>query len=299
MLLTRSRPTRNSYIRISETQSQAFTTRFALHLEWDDPYYKLKVQPDNPKDIIHFSNYPGVGRPCRNFPTKAASIRGVEIDTNGLPRWTPEITFLDTEHQPTIIREEYAADRQTGIVTCYMEGTGNFAHDHEISRNKQTLKWSICSHHRLHTLEFVEHDKKKSKVCKSPFSEWSFDEKKELVPNLKETIEGEIPPKLDGDNRRRAEERGHHKVSFDISAKRNLKPIYIRVPLQAVDFARSELKVPFGLITTALWAFMRNRGVCSTPVVGRVLELCDWCVPAQAQGSQWGWALLLAKVYPM
>ena len=259
------------YIRIAENQAQAFATRFALHLEWFDPYYMLKEQPENPKDIIHYSTHPGVGRPSRNFPPRAESIRGVEIDTNGLPRWTPEISFCDTEHHPTIIREEYSADRHTGIVTCYLEGTGNFAHDHEISRNEQKLKWSICSHHRTHTLEFEQHHKI-SRVGKSPFSEWSFEDKP-IVADFTEEHEG--PGSTINWK--------YRKVSFTISAKRNLQPVYLRGPMQAFSYVYSELKGPLVLtIGGALWhIFMRRKGVCETPdsrpVVEDVLGFIGWC----------------------
>ena len=240
------------YIKLAESQAQAFASRFGLHLAWEDPYYQLVDQPENKKDIIHYSTHPGVGRPSRNFPQKAESIRGVEIDTNGLPRWTPEIVFLNTEHRPTITREEYSADRETGIVTCYLEGTGNFAHDQEISRHTQTLKWCISSHHRTHTLKFVLHVSKPSKVCESPFSEWSFDDKP-LKPDFSEVV---------------VFEREYGNVMFTISAKRNLEHWCIRglkklaSPLYAYDVW---IPSAVGALFTLLWKCMLKKQVCGDP----------------------------------
>ena len=80
------------------------------------------------------------------------------------------------------------------------------------------------------------------------------------------------------------EKQKYRKVSFTISAKKNLQPVYLRGPMQALSYVYSELKGPLVLtIGGALWTYMRRNGVCETPVVEDVLELCGWC--EQEQGS--------------
>lgn len=254
------------YIKDAENLHQAYTCRFSLHLLWVDKYYQLANPPANKDDIVHFSTHPEIGQKASNFPERDYSMHGVEIERRVegkcLPRWTPELKFFEIEGRPTVIREEYAADRSTGVVTCYFEGTGTFAQSREVDSDTQVLTLSIGSQHRKKHMVFKEHEKVESEVFASPISDWYFRDK----------IDFDMTEETPGGSKH-----SYPKASFKISATRNT-PYLQRCVARVGTFVLNETSGPLivfvatALVTCAL----KYYGICESSLTGP-LTLVGMC----------------------
>lgn len=255
------------YIKDAENLHQAYTCRFSLHLSWVDKYYRLANQPADPDDIVHYSTHPEIGQKASNFPERDKSMHGVEIerrvDAKCLPRWTPEIKFFDSEGRPTVIREEYAADRSSGVVTCYFEGTGTFAQSREVDSDTQVLILSIGSQHRKKHMEFVKHERVKSEVFASPISDWHFRGK---------PVEADMTNETPGGSRHM-----YPKVSFKISASRNT-PYMQRCAKRVGNFVLNETSGPLIVFvaTAIVTCTLKTYGICESSLTG-ALTLVGMC----------------------
>lgn len=255
------------YIKDAENLHQAYTCRFSLHLKWVDKYYQLADPPADADEIVHYSTHPEIGQKARNFPERDRSMHGVEIErrvgAKCLPRWTPEIKFFESEARPTVIREEYAADRSTGEVTCYFEGTGTFAQSREVDPDTRVLTLSIGSQHRKKMMEFVKHDKE-SLVFASPISDWHFRDNDKIEADVTDVTPGVrqgVPCHM------------YPKVSFKISATRNT-PYMQRCVARAGNFVAGHLEPLIGLVATALvTCALKHYGICESSLTSPLTYL--------------------------